>query len=119
MPGARLVPWQGSAAGRSRCGNAGPGGAGNLVADFLVIAVGGQLRGVPHQFPKENIYSAHEIGPVLALGAALGGRVAGSLVAARLGYGAQRGAAAHGTPPRSVRGASCSPPSPPGLPATP
>ena len=31
----------------------------------------------------ENIYSAHEIGPVLALGAALAGRVLGSLVADR------------------------------------
>ena len=53
--------------------------------------------------PMENIYSAHEIGPVLSLGAALAGRVVGSLLAARLGRGAQApgGAAAHRTAPRS------------------
>ena len=33
--------------------------------------------------PMENIYSSHEIGPVLGLGAALAGRVIGPLVAAR------------------------------------
>jgi hypothetical protein len=36
----------------------------------------------------DNIYSSHEIGPVLALGAALAGRVIGTMVAARRGSGA-------------------------------
>ena len=53
----------------------------------------------------ENIYSAHEIGPVLALGAALAGRVLGSLVAARRGPARRRAvgaaAAADGAAPRS------------------
>ncbi len=109
VPGARLVPWQ--FRGGSRSGDAGPGGAGDLIADFLVIAVAANFAAFLIDLPKENIYSAHEIGPVLALGAALGGRVVGSLVAARLGYGAQAparygaqapaSAAAHGAPPRS------------------
>ena len=70
--------------------------------------------------PMENIYSAHEIGPVLSLGAALAGRVVGSLLAARLGHGAQApgGAAAHGGR-APVRGAYCAAPSPRGWPATP
>jgi hypothetical protein len=101
VPGARLVPWR--LRGGSRPGDAGPGGAGDPIADFLVIAVAANFAAFLIDLPKQNIYSAHEIGPVLALGAALGGRVVGSLVAARLGDRAQgpAGAAAHGTPPRS------------------
>ena len=51
--------------------------AGDLVADFLVLAV---LINVAAYFAfvvPSNIYDAHEIGPVAALGAALAGRVAG------------------------------------------
>ena len=73
------------------------------------------------EVPQENIYSAHEIGPVLSLGAALAGRVLGSLVAARLGHGAQAGPG--GARPAAARlrprPRSCSPPSPRGWPATP
>ena len=116
MPGARLVPWQ--FRGGSR-----PGDAGDLIADFLVIAMAVNFAAFLIDLPKENIYSAHEIGPVLALGAALAGRVVGSLVAARLGHGAQaRGGAGGGAAARRrapVRGASCSAPSPRGLPVTP
>jgi hypothetical protein len=82
VPGARLVPWQ--FRGDSRSGD-----AGDLIADFLVLAVAANFAAYLIDVPKENIYSAHEIGPVLSLGAALAGRVAGRLVAARLGYGAQ------------------------------
>jgi hypothetical protein len=87
VPGARLVPWQ--FRGGRRSGDAGPGGAGDLIADLLVLAIAANFAAFLIDVPKENIYSAHEIGPVLSLGAALAGRVVGSLVAARLGYGAQ------------------------------
>jgi hypothetical protein len=53
------------------------GRAGDLVADFLVLAV---LINVAAYFAfvvPNNIYSAHEIGPVAAFGAALAGRVLG------------------------------------------
>jgi hypothetical protein len=106
VPGARLVPWRFRGGSRS-----GPGGAGDLIADIIVIAMAANFAAFLIDLPKENIYSAHEIGPVLSLGAALAGRVVGSLVAARLGYGAQApardgaqapaGAAEHGALPRS------------------
>jgi hypothetical protein len=109
LPGARLVPWQlrgASGAGSGVDTGAGSGGAvqaGDLIADFLVIAVAANFAAFLIEVPKENIYSAHEIGPMLALGAALAGRVIGSLAAARLGRGIQApgGAAADRTPPRA------------------
>jgi hypothetical protein len=101
VPGARLAPWQFTSGGHP--GDAGPGGAGDLIADFLVIAVAANFAAFLIDVPMENIYSAHEIGPVLSLGAALAGRVIGSMVAARLGHGTQApaGAWAHRAPPRS------------------
>jgi hypothetical protein len=92
-PGSRLVPWQfrgdgASPDSASPGGAGGPGGAGDLISDFLVIAVAANFAAFLIEVRQENIYSAHEIGPVLALGAALAGRVLGSVVAARLGHGA-------------------------------
>jgi hypothetical protein len=77
--------------------------AGDRVSDFIVIAVTANFAAFFLEVPQENIYSAHEIGPLLSLGAALAGRVLGGLVAARLGHGAQpeAGLAAPGTPLRS------------------
>jgi hypothetical protein len=52
--------------------------AGDLVADFLLLAVGLNIAGwfafIP---PSHVLFSAHEIGPVVAFGAALAGRVLG------------------------------------------
>ena len=105
MPGIRLVPWQfrggSAAAGDGPGGAAGLAQAGDLISDFLVIAVAANFAAFLIEVPQENIYSAHEIGPVLSLGAALACRVLGSLAAARLGHAVQACPAAHGTPPRA------------------
>ena len=50
---------------------------GDLVADVLVLAVVVNVAAYLLFVPIDNIYSAHEIGPVLALGAALTGRMLG------------------------------------------
>jgi hypothetical protein len=109
VPGARLVPWQ--FRGASRSDDAAAGGTGDLITDFLILAIGANFAAFLIEVPMENIYAAHEIGPVLSFGAALAGRVIGSLVAARLGDRAQAGTgygaaapagpAARRTPPRS------------------
>jgi hypothetical protein len=52
-----------------------PGG--DLVAGVLVIAVVANLAAYLVVFRVRNIYAAHEIGPVLSLGAALAGRTLG------------------------------------------
>jgi hypothetical protein len=86
----------------------------DLVSDLLVAAVICNLAGYLLAFRLRNIYAAHEIGPVLSLGAALAGRqLGGPLVRARLapalaaglvcysvmlGFAASRGQA----PPSSV-----------------
>jgi len=57
---------------------------GDLVADFLVIAVAANCAAFALEVPIDNIYSAHEIAPVLSLGAALAGRTLGSRI-----YGAR------------------------------
>jgi hypothetical protein len=51
--------------------------AGDLVADALVLAVVVNVAAYLLFVPIDNIYSAHEIGPVLSLGAALAGRMLG------------------------------------------
>ncbi len=104
VPGARLVPWQ--FRGGRRSDGAGPGGAGDLITDFLILAIGANYAAFLIDVPMENIYSAHEIGPVLSFGAALAGRVIGSLVAARLGYGAQGGAGYGAQPSAGYRAAA-------------
>jgi hypothetical protein len=50
---------------------------GDLVADVLVLAVVVNVAAYLLFVPIDNIYSAHEIGPVLSLGAALTGRMLG------------------------------------------
>jgi hypothetical protein len=50
---------------------------GDLVADVLVLAVVVNIAAYLLVVPIDNIYSAHEIGPVLGLGAALTGRMLG------------------------------------------
>ncbi len=62
-----------------RFGAAAPG---DLVADILVIAVAANVAAYLLEVPLIDLYTAHEIGPVLALGAALAGRVLGSWVLA-------------------------------------
>jgi hypothetical protein len=56
---------------------------GDLVNDFLVIAIAANCAAFILEVPIENIYSSHEIAPVLALGAALAGRTLGSVVYGR------------------------------------
>jgi len=55
---------------------------GDLIADVLVIAVAANLAAFLTVVPIQNIYSAHEIGPVLSLGAALAGRMLGGPIVA-------------------------------------
>jgi hypothetical protein len=89
-PGARRVPWQFRGDGGTGADGdtaAGATQAGDLIADILVLAVVVNCAAFLFLVPMENIYSSHEIGPVLALGAALAGRVIGTMVAARRGSG--------------------------------
>jgi hypothetical protein len=51
--------------------------AGDLVADFLVLAVLVNIAAYLAFVQPVNIYSAHEIGPVVSFGAALAGRMLG------------------------------------------
>jgi hypothetical protein len=81
-PGARLLPWRSRDAG----GAAQPG---DLVADIMVLAIAANFMAFLIEVPKQNIYSAHEIGPVLGLGAALAGRILGSLIAGRRAQASQ------------------------------
>src|SRR6185437_5667483 len=93
----------------ARPGRPGPaartgGVPGDLVADILVIAVAANIAAYLLEVPRLDLYTAHEIGPVLALGAALAGRVLGSRVLARRTAAAPvgerpvaDGTAAHGT----------------------
>jgi hypothetical protein len=61
------------------------GGRSELVVDVLVIAVVANVAGYFLGFRITNIYAAHEIGPVLSLGAVLAGRtLGGAVVRARL-----------------------------------
>jgi hypothetical protein len=56
---------------------------GDLVADFLVIAIAANCAAFALEVPLQNAYSAHEIAPVMSLGAALAGRTLGSRVYGR------------------------------------
>ena len=57
--------------------------AGDLVSDFLVLAIAANFAAFILEVPMENVYSAHEIGPVLSFGAALAGRTLGSRILGR------------------------------------
>jgi hypothetical protein len=66
-----------------RLGAAAAATPGDLVADFLVIAVAANCAAFVLEVPLQNAYSAHEIAPVLSLGAALAGRTLGSRIYGR------------------------------------
>jgi hypothetical protein len=61
----------------------GPPAPGDLVADILLIAIAANLAAFLAEVPMSNVYDAHEIAPVLSLGAALAGRTLGSRILAR------------------------------------
>jgi hypothetical protein len=64
-------------------GQAAAGQEPDLVADFLVLGMVVNFAAFIIEVPIENIYSAHEIGPLLGMGAALAGRMLGGpLIAA-------------------------------------
>jgi hypothetical protein len=73
LAGVLLALWR---LARPRCGQA------DLVADIAVLAIVANLAAFVVGVPKPNIYAAHEIGPVLALGAVLAGRLVGGRVVA-------------------------------------
>ena len=75
-PGARLLSWRSRGAGDA----AQPG---DLVTDILVLAIAANFAAFLIEIPKPNLYAAHEIGPVLSLGAALAGRTLGGLIVGR------------------------------------
>jgi hypothetical protein len=75
--------------------------ADDLVADVLVIAIVANVAAFLTVVPISNLYSAHEIGPVLALGAALAGRMLGGPVLAAWTRG--RGKGPHGPWARAGR----------------
>jgi len=78
----RLLVWPGAGlAVRSSPGAGNVAPAGDLVTDILLLAIAANFAAFLVEVPKPNIYTAHEIGPVLSLGAALAGRTLGSLVA--------------------------------------
>jgi hypothetical protein len=56
---------------------------GDLVADILVIAIAANFAAFLFEVPMKDLYVSHEIGPVLAFGAALAGRTLGRRVLAR------------------------------------
>ncbi|MGH3246447.1 MAG: hypothetical protein ACRDOI_09575, partial [Trebonia sp.] len=79
-PGARLSPWRSPGAGDA---------PGDLVADIAVLAIAANFAAFVIEIPKPNIYAAHEIGPVLALGAVLAGRTLGGPIAGRRARGSR------------------------------
>jgi hypothetical protein len=54
-----------------------PRGQGDLVADVLVVAIAANVAAYFLMFRIRHVFAAHEIGPVLSLGAALAGRLLG------------------------------------------
>ena len=82
-----------------RLGAAAAAAPGDLTADFLVIAIAANCAAFVLEVPLQNAYSAHEIAPVLSLGAALAGRTVGSRI-----YG-RRASAASAEPGDTVHAA--------------
>jgi hypothetical protein len=60
---------------------------GDLVSDVIVVAIVVNVAAYLLAFRLSNIYSAHDMGPVLALGAALAGRQLGGPLARACGLG--------------------------------
>jgi hypothetical protein len=75
LPAGRLLPRRGPGA---------PDAAqyGDLVADILVLAMAANFAAFLLEVRKNNIYAAHEIGPMLSFGAALAGRMFGGPILA-------------------------------------
>jgi hypothetical protein len=67
---------------RPGAGAAAPGaaGPGDLVAGILVLAIAANCAAFLLEVPMSDVYVSHEIGPVLALGAALAGRTLGGAI---------------------------------------
>jgi hypothetical protein len=61
----------------------GPAAPGDLVADVLVLAIAANLAAFLLEVPMKDTYVSHEIGPVLAFGAALAGRTLGGRILGR------------------------------------
>jgi hypothetical protein len=55
----------------------------------MVLAIAANFAAFLIEIPKPNVYAAHEIGPLLSLGAALAGRVLGGLIVGRRAQGSQ------------------------------
>jgi hypothetical protein len=81
-----------------RLGAAAAATPGDLIADFLVIAIAANCAAFVLEVPLQNAYSAHEIAPVLSLGAALAGRTLGSRIYGRRAS-AEPGATVHAARP--------------------
>jgi hypothetical protein len=56
---------------------------GDLVADILLLGIVANFAALLLDVPLGNVYSSHEVGPVLAFGAALAGRTLGPRILAR------------------------------------
>jgi hypothetical protein len=81
---------------------------GDLVADILVLGIAANFAAFFLEVRMENVYAAHEIGPVLSFGAALAGRTLGSRIVARRAPARDRVPGGQGTagprPPRPRAG---------------
>jgi hypothetical protein len=77
----------------------GPAAPGDLVADVLVLAIAANMAAFLLEVPMKDTYVSHEIGPVLALGAALAGRTLGGRILGRRDAAAEaQGAAGPAVP---------------------
>ena len=86
-----------------RLGAAAAATPGDLVADFLVIAIAANCAAFVLEVPLQNAYSAHEIAPVLSLGAALAGRTLGSRIYGRRASAASTASAEPGDTVHAAR----------------
>ncbi len=77
LAGAALVVVAIAAAGWRLARTLGSRDAGDLVADLLVVAIAANVAAYFFFYEIKHIYAAHEIGPVVSLGAALAGRMLG------------------------------------------
>ena len=82
---ARLAQARARAGGRGDAFTADAVSAGDLVADVLVVSIVVCTAAYTLAFKLTNIYAAHDMGPVLSLGAALAGRRFGSPLARACG----------------------------------
>jgi hypothetical protein len=71
---------------------------GDLVTDVLVLGIAANFAAFLLEVPMNNVYSSHEIGPVLSFGAALAGRTLGGRIVGRRASAADRAPAADQAP---------------------